>query len=124
MSDKEKKKLIKDLITKIVENPNNSDNYFNLANIYLQDNDIDRAIATYESILNFEPSNFLALTNLGSIHFYKGNFVTSINYYLRATELGLENSNVYFNLGNAFAEIGDFKQSMSNYIKALNIRKL
>ncbi|MCD7780264.1 MAG: tetratricopeptide repeat protein, partial [Candidatus Gastranaerophilales bacterium] len=74
-------------------------------------------------LLNIEPSNHIALTNLGSIYFYKNDFYKSVNYYSRAAGLGVDNFSLYFNLGNAYAELGEFKQAMSNYIKALNMDK-
>ena len=66
MEAENKNQIIKNLIKSIVDNPNNSDNYIKLANIYLADNEYDRAIGVYESLLQFESSNYIALTNLGS----------------------------------------------------------
>ena len=71
MEIENKKALVEELIKKIVDCPNNSENYIKLASIYFSDNELDLAIGVYESLLNFEPSNYIALTNLGSIYFCK-----------------------------------------------------
>ena len=74
-------KDINDLIKRIVDNPNDSDSYLDLANIYLKNKDFDLAVNVYESLLEVEPENFIALTNLGSIFFYEGEYKKSVNYY-------------------------------------------
>ena len=72
------------LIKKIVDTPNNSDFYLELANLYTTESEYDLAINVYESLLNIEPLNFVAITNIGSLFFYKNDFNKAINYYSRA----------------------------------------
>lgn len=68
MNDNEYQNKVKELIKAVVDNPYESENYLTLAGVYLQNNDYEPAVNIYESLLNFEPENFIALTNLGSIY--------------------------------------------------------
>ena len=70
------------LIKAVVDKPNDSACYIELANYYLQENEYDLALNVYESLLSFEPANIIALTNLGSIYFYKYDF-HSWNLFIR-----------------------------------------
>ena len=47
----------------------------------------------------------------------------SIDYYTRASEIESKSFSIYLNLGNAYAELGDFKHAMKNYTKALDLEK-
>ena len=73
------KNKIEELIKKVVNNPNDTSSYQELASIYLNNNEFDLAASVYESLLAIEPDNYVALTNLGSIYFCKYDFMRAIN---------------------------------------------
>ena len=100
MDTNDNKNLIEELIKKIVNNPNDTACYLKLANIYMQNGELDLAVSVYESLLDIEPENYIALTNLGSIYFYKYDYIRAVNYYSRARNLDVEDFSVFYNLGN------------------------
>ena len=74
---------IKDLIKNIVKKPDNVENYLKLAKLYIEQGKYDLAINSYESILNLEPNNIVALSNLGSIYFFQENVEKSAFIFLQ-----------------------------------------
>ena len=58
------------LIDKIKQNPDNIDNYRDLTNIYVANNEFDSALSIYNKMLELFPDDVHALINSGSIYFY------------------------------------------------------
>ena len=66
-----KENIIAELKAKISAEPDNVENYKNLANYYIGCDDLTNALATYKQILHLCPNDFQALINTGSICFYR-----------------------------------------------------
>ena len=75
MSDaKYDKKIVDGLVNKIKDDPENIENYRELTNIYIVNNEFDSALSIYNKMLEIFPNDVQALINSGSIYFYKKNF--------------------------------------------------
>ena len=60
--------------------------------------------------------------NLGNIMFiYYGKYEAAIQYYHKARDLGLVNASLHYNCGNAYAGLGEFKDAIDEYNKAIRI---
>jgi tetratricopeptide (TPR) repeat protein len=68
-------------------NPDNVDNYFNLAITYTKLKDQENTLSAYEKVLEFEPENLDALLYASNIHATLGNLDKSIEYLKKAIEV-------------------------------------
>ena len=70
MDKKEISKAIEKTVLKMAMEPKNTDNYHELAKYYALDNQYEKVISVYESLLEIDPNDIQTLLNLGSIWFY------------------------------------------------------
>ena len=101
----EEKNLKEELLNKILQNPEDENNYIELGKIHIMNAEYEEALGVYENLLKINGMNAQALINAGSIQFYFGNMNAAINYYSRACEIETNNYTIYLNLGNAYAEL-------------------
>ena len=70
MDKKDIDKAIQKVVLKMALEPNNTDYYHELAKYYAMDNQYEKVISVYESLLEIDPKDMQTLLNLGSIWFY------------------------------------------------------
>lgn len=93
-----------------------------VANQLHKDGQLIEAKATYEKIFNSNPNKFEVLHLLGTLEAQLGNFSRAIELLEQAK---LKKSHVwdtFFNLGNAYMEIGDYEKATLNYKKSLKLK--
>ncbi len=77
--------------------------------------------------LHFEPGVGMALMNIGLGHYYKGIFITAIEYYSQALEIFEKiqflpaQGMIHNNFGALYCRINDYKKALDNYLKAYEI---
>lgn len=101
----------------------NSQNYLVIklfASIFARKNDWYKAIYYYNKLLSFKNENFKVFNDIGVAQFKIGKINQSIETYKKSID---DNPNIvaYCNLGIAYSEIGDYVNSVKNYIAALKI---
>ena len=106
--------IIAELKEKINKEPDNVENYKNLANYYIGSEDLNSALGVYKQILKLTPYDYQSLVNLGSIYFYKKNYMEAIDCYHKSTIKEPDNYAGYYNLGNVYAEIDNFELAYTN----------
>ena len=67
MDKKELNKAIEKTVLKMALEPKNTDHYHELAKYYAMDNQYEKVISVYESLLEIDPKDLQTLLNLGSI---------------------------------------------------------
>ena len=72
-------------------NPENIDNYFNMALAYTNLKDKENTLKAYEELLVHDPANLDAIINASNIHAALGNLDQSIVYLKKGIELDPEN---------------------------------
>lgn len=84
--------------------------------------DYPNAIKEYEKMLEVDPKNVFALSNLGLMkhHYFKDN-ESGISYLEKAVELDPKAGFVYFNLAMMHREIGNLEDAVKNYKKVIEI---
>ena len=70
MDKKELEQAIEKTVLKMALDPKNVENYHELAKYYAMDNQFEKVISVYESLLDIDPKDIQTLLNLGSIWFY------------------------------------------------------
>jgi tetratricopeptide (TPR) repeat protein len=72
----------------------------------------------FEHALQVTQRNYLAHNNLGAALFYQGKVEEAIDHYYQAVQIRPDYDRAYFNLGNAFAELGNVNAARRYYAKA------
>ena len=90
-----------------------------LGNTYGQNSDYDRAIACFKRILELDPKNSAAFSNLGLANDYLGNFDAAVEFYLKASELDDDFQEPVINLAMLFSRNGRHDESLEQWDKLL-----
>ncbi len=83
---------------------------------------LEEAKAIYENIFKSNPQLFEVLHLLGTLEAQLGNFPRSIELLEQATLNKSHLWDTYFNLGNAYMEVGSYKNAILSYKKSLSIK--
>ena len=84
MDKKELNKAIEKTVLKMALEPNNTEHYHELAKYYAMDNQYEKVISVYESLLEIDPKDLQTLLNLGSIWFYSKEYKKALKYFNQA----------------------------------------
>ena len=79
----------------------------NLANIYFRQGDNERARPLWQRVLDTDPGNRFANTNLGVLHHYSNNYADAIRYFRRAMQDAPEDYRLWGRMGEAYALMPD-----------------
>lgn len=99
--------------------PDSYASHYNLANYYLERNEIDRAIASFEKALFFRPDGVPILTNAAMAYARKGNLAKAESFLAKALELEPDNAVAHFNLGLLKIELNDARSGEEHLRTAL-----
>ncbi|MFO7613385.1 MAG: tetratricopeptide repeat protein [Bacteroidales bacterium] len=103
--------------------PNRKDAYYLLGLAYQEQENIPKAIETYEKLLIIAPEFKEAHYNLGYIHLvYINDFEAAIRYFDQAIALDPSYTDAFFNRGYSYELMGDFENARKDYRKALSIQ--
>lgn len=80
--------------------------------------DVERAIANYQQAITLGPSP-ASYSNLGTIHYRRGDFAAAARQYERALELRPNWPTTHRNLGDALRRLGRTEEARTAYLKAL-----
>ncbi|MFH1721981.1 MAG: tetratricopeptide repeat protein, partial [Candidatus Altiarchaeota archaeon] len=83
--------------------------------------DVLKAIESFQKVLQKDPRNISAYSNLGIIYFQNRDFAQAIEYFSVTTTLDEKNPKNYFNLGYSYYSLGEVEKAIANYRKATEI---
>lgn len=98
----------------------NLDIYKNLADLYFENKDYDRAKETYEYIIKLNDDDYV-YNKLGDIFTNRGDLNQAISNYKKSIELKNNNPIYYYNLAKVNLKLNQLEQGLENTKKALNI---
>lgn len=98
--------------------PNLADLHFFRGRIYTDLNQLDVANAAYEAALSVDPGYHGANMNIGINHFRRGEMRDAINHF-RREEAHNANSNLYLELGRAYARLSEADSARVAYEQAI-----
>ncbi|MBF0379966.1 MAG: tetratricopeptide repeat protein [Magnetococcales bacterium] len=84
---------------------------------------IDGAIKCYEEVLEIQPENIVALSNLGLAFQVQGRLDKAISSCEKAIAINPKYVDVHYNLGNILRVAGKIDGAISSYKKAISIKK-
>jgi len=110
------------LNTAITLRPMAIEPYYQLALFFQENGNVKKAIITYESILNIDPSHQFSLYNLGYIYLvYMEDFVKGSEYFTQVIELNPQYTEAYYNRGYCYELSGKADLARKDYQKTLEI---
>ncbi len=102
--------------------PGNIDVMYFLAMYYQDTENFEKAIQTYNSILDIDPGFFIAYYNIGYINLVHNNdFPAAIEYFSKTIELNPDYAEAYYNRGFAYELLKDVENSRKDYQKTLEV---
>ena len=102
--------------------PNNVDIQLSLGDLYMAQNDLDRAIKTYCDAISVEPENYLTYAKTGLALWEKDYLEESIVAFHKSIELNPNFEIAQNNLGVVYLDgIGDPKESVQYFRNAIDI---
>ena len=102
----------------ILKDPKFYKPYYNLANIYFQDNKFNLAIKNYKYSLKYNPKFPYAYYNLANCYFNLKEYNKAIKYYIKAIKITSE-PDFYYNLALSYKNINNLKQA-EKYLNIYN----
>ena len=106
----------------MVLDPNNVDIQLSLGDLYMAQNDIDRAIKTYCDTISIQPDNYLSYAKTGLALWEKDYLEESIIAFQKSIDLNPDFEISQNNLGVVYLDgIGDTKASVEYFKNAINI---
>ena len=85
------------------------------------ENEIEKAIASYETALRLEPRALLPLTNIAIVYGQRGEYDKAETSLRKAIEIDPKSAPVHFNLGLLLAERGRTEEAEKELRAALNL---
>ena len=102
--------------------PNKGDAYYLLGMTYQEQENIPKAVESYEKLLGISPDFKEAQYNLGYINLvYINDFEQAIKYFTKAVSLDPEYTDAYFNRGYSYELLGDYANARKDYLEALEL---
>lgn len=88
---------------------------FLLAQIQVEENDIENAISSVKAITMFNPDNAVAYFQLGLLHYASDDFKTAVQDFSKAVEINSEYANARYFLGLAYWRLGNSTESLKQF---------
>jgi tetratricopeptide (TPR) repeat protein len=91
--------------------------YLILGNIYMNENDLDKAAATYEKLITIRPDSLEAYSTLAYIYAQQGKLAEAIQANQTVLKLAPQDPNIwntYKNLAVLYAQAGDFPAAINS----------
>ena len=102
-------------------NPNHSQTLNNIAVIYTNSKDYQKAINSYEKAIEINPNYADAHYNLGVIFMKLKDYQKAKDCYEKAIEINPNYAKAYYNQGNTYSELGDYQKALGCYDKAIEV---
>jgi len=100
--------------------PNNMDVMYALAMYYQNNGEYENAVSKYKSILEIDPSFFIAYYNMGYIYLvYLKDYDQAIEYFTKAIDLQSDYADAYYNRGFAWELKNNVNKAREDYKNAL-----
>jgi len=100
---------------------NTYNSYYQEGNNYLESQNYQEAIKSYNQALEIISSEPNIYNQRGNAYYYIENYEQAINDYNQAIELDHEYVSAYFNKGKAYSNLENYQQAIQNYQQAADL---
>lgn len=102
--------------------PGNIDVMYYLAMYYQETANYEKAIQTYNSILDYDPGFYIAFYNIGYINLvHLSDYQEAVEYFSKSIEIKPEYAEAYYNRGFSYEMLKDVENSQKDYKKTLEL---
>jgi len=109
------------LIDALRWNPKNTSALIMMGNTLFKHNqDIDNALLYYNSVLEVNPEDYVALNNIGSNLMQSGNFKKAEGFFQKALKIDPDYSNTHLGLAFVFNNQKDYQKVFEHSLKAIS----
>ncbi len=112
------------LSKKIADDPNNAKLYDQRASYYLQNKDLDKALADANKAIILDPKTSGYYLTLSDVYFAGGKITKCQDALTKACEINPEDKDAFLKLAELFYYMKDYKKTFENTSKALKIDNL
>ena len=95
--------------------------HFDRANLYLQLDQPDKALADFDAALTLDPKNVKALIGRADVNYGARRFAASLADYTRVAEAQPKSAEVFFKRGSVYFDMGDFAAAYRDYSVSLSL---
>ncbi|MEY3870721.1 MAG: hypothetical protein RLZZ338_4615 [Cyanobacteriota bacterium] len=95
---------------------------FQQGNLFLQQGNLESAIASYQEVIALNPNHCEVYNNLGALLQQQGKIEDAIFHYQQAITIKPNNIQALNNLGNLYQEKGELAEAINNYQKAITFQ--
>ena len=103
--------------------PNNSDGYRRLANLYKRRNQMSEALTLLQKALQLDPSYFRLRQDMGAFYLEQGRFSEAATHYAKAVELAPNEPHAHFLLAYTYEYLGRFVEAENQLRVAIGIKE-
>ena len=124
-NEAEIKQSIQKIVLAMARDPNNTENYHELARYYAMQENYDKVLSIYETLLEIDPNDEQALLNSGSIYYYDKEYRKALKFFEKACKQHasegwkIENGVVTLAKRNTGEKISVKKEDMVEVVKNL-----
>lgn len=86
-----------------------------LGNLYMKNNDDEKALPYFQQILTFYPNNFEAMNSMGGIYRRMGRYQESIEILQKALETKINPAQVNYNLGFTYKLMKNYSEAIDTF---------
>ncbi len=104
------------------KSPLNERAHYNLANSYLSEGLMEKAVEHYEIALQLNPEHESSHNNLGIAFQEQGDYQKAIEHFDAAVRLRPDYGDALNNLGTAYQSAGKTEKAIAHYLKALQLQ--
>jgi len=117
----EKHDFYEQLTLKKADQDPNFFSYFELGNVYVRKEDLDKALIFFQKSVELNSNFFEGLHMLGNVYLMKREFDLAKNCYLRALKLKSKNADLYSNLALIFINEKDYSGAIDCFIQSITL---
>lgn len=93
---------------------------YNIAIVYSNNGNIEKAIEHYKIATEIDPKSYQAFNNLGILYLATKNFRSAINCFKKALELNNKHVNAYFNLALTYSLTNEKEKAIETFRKLID----
>jgi len=95
--------------------------HFEKGNEFAKAEDFESAIGEFEAVLEVDPDNDSARSNLGVVYYNLGRLDEAMEQYQKAIEVAPEDADLHSNLAAAYVQLNQLDKALEEYQTAVNL---
>lgn len=99
-----------------------ADEWLKLGNAHASLNQLDEALATYQTVLQIKPDKAAAYTNIGVVYYQAGQFDNAVQQMQRALEIEPDDAETHYMLGATYVQQQELDKAEAAFTQAIALK--